>query len=238
MKHAKNNRKNPAIIDGDMTMGHSFTDCVVCVLFRSFSCLCFFSVTMSYRIISSLFTCCFDPFLVCVLFGSSRYHIVPDYFLSLYVLFRSFSCSCTSRFHCIFRSVSLCVVPDYFLHFYMLFQSVSCYSSCYSLFGSWNSYSMDSNAPLSQADLFTIVSVTFSSTDPASNDLCIRMELGSEIATLPVLLNQIIPSKDNELRLNKAARSPQHRNKEMSTNNRCEMYCTRQQVSLSTVVRF
>ena len=49
--------------------------------------------------------------------------------------------------------------------------------------------------------------------------------------------SNIFPSKDNEWRLNKAARSPQHRNKEVGTTKRCEIYCTRQeQVSLSTVV--
>ena len=29
MKHAKNNKKNPAIIDGDMTVGNIYTPCVV-----------------------------------------------------------------------------------------------------------------------------------------------------------------------------------------------------------------
>ena len=53
-----------------------------------------------------------------------------------------------------------------------------------------------------------------------------------------VLLNQILRSKDNEWRLNKAARSPQHRNKEVGTTKRCQIYCTRQeQVSSSTIVR-
>ena len=62
-------------------------------------------------------------------------------------------------------------------------------------------------------------------------------DLRSSKSYVPILLNQIIPSKDNELRLTKAVRSSQHRNKEVGTRNRRGMQCTRQEhVSSSTVV--
>ena len=59
---------------------------------------------------------------------------------------------------------------------------------------------------------------------PRTANLCIRTEPISDLVKLmyrAVLLNQIFPSKDNELRLSKAVRSPQHQ----------------EQVSRSTVVR-
>ena len=97
------------------------------LLFRSCSCSCscssssssfariYRSVSLSsHRISFPLFTCCFDPFLVLLLpppspvsIDPSLFSVVPDLFSSLYVLFRSCSCSCSSRFDCIYLSVSL-----------------------------------------------------------------------------------------------------------------------------------
>ena len=55
-------------------------------------------------------------------------------------------------------------------------------------------------------------------------------------ATVPVLLNQIIPSTDNDLRLNKAVRSPQHREKEVSITDKRYMQCTRQEQIITVTV--
>ena len=44
-------------------------------------------------------------------------------------------------------------------------------------------------------------------------------DLGYVKANVPVLLNQIIPSEYKELRLNKATRLRQHRNKEVTKRN-------------------
>ena len=53
---------------------------------------------------------------------------------------------------------------------------------------------------------------------------------------LLVILDTSSQSKYNELRLNKAARSPQHRNKEVGKRNKRYMQCTRQGMLLLTTV--
>ena len=52
-----------------------------------------------------------------------------------------------------------------------------------------------------------------------------------------VLLNQIIPSKDNKLRLNKAASSPQHPDKEVYRRNMRYTQCTRHEQTI-TITEF
>ena len=51
-----------------------------------------------------------------------------------------------------------------------------------------------------------------------------------------VLLNQIIPPKGNELKLNKATSSPQRRNKEVYERNKRYIQCTRQEQIITMTV--
>ena len=157
---------------------------------------------MSYRIFSSLFRCCFDPFLV-LLPPPSLYRVIPGLFLSLYMLFRSCSCSSSSSYS--YLLLLLWIVE-------LIFNGFERTS-----FASRTSYCI--HPSLFHQLVLKVSIITRSWIDSDGSDL--RSTCSK--ATLPVLINQIIPSKDNELRLNKAARSHRHHNKEVTKRKEWEM---------------
>ena len=90
--------------------------------------------TVSIRLFIVLYGI-FPPLFTCRSCSYSSSSYSSDLLLSLSLFmcpFDPFSCWCSSRFHCIYRSVSLLyLIGELFLPLYLLFRYVSCSSSSY-----------------------------------------------------------------------------------------------------------
>ena len=165
----------------------------------------------------------------------SLYHAVPDLFLSCYMSFRSGSCSCSSSsssFDRIYQSVSLsCRTVSFFLSLRVVaILSMFVFNRIYlsiSLSCRTGSFPRSFRAiPIVLFFLLFFVLLLVLVLLPVWLLLLWIVALifnGFERNSVPVVPNEIMPFKYNELRLNKASRSSQYRHEEVCKRNKPKM---------------